>query len=428
MRCLSLCAATRTTDRVLKPGEPQLPHIVAPDTLHALGDIARLLRDEFKGVVIGITGSVGKTTTKELVSDILGTTFTVCKTVGNHNNEIGVPQTIFSLEPTHTALVVERGMRGAGQIRRLCEIAAPTIGVVTGIGTSHIELLGSREAIADAKGELFDMLPGDGVAIFPADDPYADHLAGKFAGRKVAVRVQPPAPPARSEGYISASDIAQHDNGYRFTVNTPPFNGVVGQQVAAQTQKFFLPSPGEFNIKNTLLAVAVGDVLGISLDVMSRAVHRFKAPAMRLEVLTSPTGVTVLSDAYNAAPDSMVGALKTLREATVGATGKRIAVLGEMRELGAFADEGHLLVGRAVAGLANPDSLVLVGGDNAKKIAAGAIAEGFSPDNIHYYDSASDAAPALAFIAQPGDSVLVKGSRAVALEIVVNALMQTGAK
>ncbi|MBC8141128.1 MAG: UDP-N-acetylmuramoyl-tripeptide--D-alanyl-D-alanine ligase [Armatimonadetes bacterium] len=404
-------------NRTLKDGEPKLPHVVVPDTLHALGDIARLLRDEFTGAVVGVTGSVGKTTTKELIAAILGTTFNVCKTVGNHNNEIGVPQTIFDLEPTHTALVVEMGMRGVGEIRRLCEIAAPTIGVVTGIGTSHIERLGSREAIAEAKGELLEMLPPDGVAIFPADDPYANDLARKFAGRKLMVRVLPPEPPARAEGYVAASEVSAQDNGYRFTVHT-----------ATETQKFFLPSPGEFNVKNTLLAVAVGDVLGVPLDDASRAVNKWKAPAMRLEVLTSPTGVTILSDAYNAAPDSMVGALKTLRDAKVGANGKRIAVLGEMRELGAFADEGHLLVGRAVAGLAKPDMLALVGGDNAHKMAAGAIAEGFSPDNIHYFEGADTAAPALAFVVQPGDAVLVKGSRAMALELVVNALMQTGAK
>lgn len=401
------------TDRTLKENEPKLPHVIVPDTLHALGDIARLVRDEFKGPVVGVTGSVGKTTTKEMIADILGTTFNVHKSVGNHNNEIGVPETIFGLESTHTALVVEMGMRGAGQIRRLAEIAAPTIGVVTGVGTSHIELLGSREAIADAKGELFELLPADGTAVYSADDPYAERLASKFAGRKVMVRILPPEPPARSEGYVAASEIGQQDNGYRFTVTT-----------ATATQKFFLPSPGEFNIKNALLAVAVGDVLEIPLDTMSRAIHRFKAPAMRLEVLQSPTGVTVLSDAYNAAPDSMVGALKTLKDATVGTNGKRIAVLGEMKELGAFADEGHSLVGRAAAQLAKPDTLILIGTDDAKKIAAGALAEGFSLDNIHYFDTSADAAKLIAFIVQPGDAILIKGSRAMAMETIVNALME----
>ncbi len=405
-------AAAFVTDRVLKDGEPKLPHVVVTDTLRALGDIARLSRDGFTGPVIGVTGSVGKTTTKEMLAGVLGATFNVHKSAANHNNEIGVPQTIFDMEPTHTALVVEMGMRGAGEIRRLCEIAAPTIGVITGIGTSHIERLGSREAIADAKGELFQMLPPDGVAIYPADDPYANDLAAKFAGRKVTVRQLPPEVPARADRYVVASDVARQDNGYRFTVTT-----------ADATQKFFLPSPGEFNIKNTLLAVAVGEVLEVSLDAMARALNRFQPPPMRLETLLSPSDVTVLSDAYNAAPDSMIGALKTLRDAPVGANGKRIAVLGEMRELGAFADEGHLLVGRAAAQLAKPDTLVLIGENDARKIAAGAIAEGFPLDSIHYFDTSEQAAKLIAIIVQPGDAILIKGSRAMAMEQIVKALM-----
>ena len=394
-------ATAFVVDRALTDSEPRLPYILVPDTLHALGDIARLVRNDFKGPVVAITGSVGKTTTKEMIADVLGTTFHVHKSAANFNNEIGVPQTIFALDDTHTALVVEMGMRGLGEIRRLCEIAAPTIGVITNIGSSHIERLGSREAIAQAKGELFESLPADGVAIYPADDDFAVVLAAKFGGRKVAVGTD-----------VSATEVTRHENGYRFTVTTPD----------SRPTKFFLPSPGAFNVQNALLTIAVGDVLGVPLDISARALLRWKAPAMRLEIVTGANGCTILSDAYNAAPDSMVGALKTLRETPVKDGGNRIAVLGEMRELGAHSAEGHTLVGRAAATLAKPDMLVVVGADDARKIAAGAIAEKFDTGNIHYFDTADDAAKILPFIVTGADVVLVKGSRAMAMEKIVVAL------
>ena len=379
-----------------------VPVLVAKDTTVALGDLALAVRHKFTGPVIGITGSVGKTTTKELTATLLETMFSVAKSGANFNNEIGVPQTIFSASETATAWILEMGMRGAGQIAALARIAQPTVGIITGIGLSHIELLGSRQAIANAKSELFEALPQDGISIFPATDDFAQTLANRARGRTLTVALD-------AKADVQATEISRQENGWRFTINSP-----------WGTQKAFLPSAGRFNIQNALLAVAAGGALGVPLDALAKALLRFTPPAMRLETLTATCGATVIADCYNAAPDSMVGALQTLAETPVRGKGKRIAVLGEMKELGKFAQEAHKMVGRVAAKL-KLDMLVLVGQETTH-LSAAAINEGFDRNNVFYFDQTDKAAEAIAFIAQDGDVILAKGSRAMALERVVKAL------
>ncbi|MES2464247.1 MAG: UDP-N-acetylmuramoyl-tripeptide--D-alanyl-D-alanine ligase [Armatimonadota bacterium] len=385
-----------------------LPHVEVVDTLHALGDVARYVRDAFTGPVIGITGSVGKTTTKEMVAQVLETDFTVLKSAANFNNEIGVPQTLFQIEPTHTALVLEMGMRGPGQILRLAEIGAPNIGIITGIGVTHIELLGSRDAIAQAKGELFDLLPTNGLAIYPANDDYATVLRTHFHGTNALSCA------IESAADVRATGLSHHEKGWRFTAETP-----------WGTAKMFLPSPGRFNVLNALFAIAVGGHLGIPLDSIARTLLRWTPPKMRLEVLTTADGITILSDAYNAAPDSMIGALETLAGAPVGSSGRRIAALGEMKELGDFAPEGHRMVGRAAARTA-PDLLLLVG-PMTSHIADAAQEAGFPAERIQQFDSTEAAAAAVPGIVHGGDIILVKGSRSLAMEALTAALQAKGA-
>jgi UDP-N-acetylmuramoyl-tripeptide--D-alanyl-D-alanine ligase len=382
-----------------------IAQILVEDTLTALGQIANATRLGFPGPVVGITGSVGKTTTKEFLALVLETTYAVEKTPANLNNEIGLPLTILGTSDQKTALVLEMGMRGLGQIAYLSVIAEPTIAVITNIGVSHIELLGSRENIAEAKGELLIDLPEDGLAVFPATDDFAATLRAKTKAKVLTVAIE-----VGAEADIKATELSLHENGWRATVHTPW--GVT---------KLLVPSPGKFNVQNALLAIAVGGHLGIPLDAMARAIGRFQPPKMRLEILKTPTGVTVLSDAYNAAPDSMVGALMTLFDTPTTGTGQKIAVLGEMRELGEFAAEAHKQVGYAVAKV-KPDMLVLVGTET-KSLSAGAIMEGFPPDKVHYFDTTSQAAELLPMIVQSGDVVLIKGSRALELERVASALM-----
>ncbi|MDX1933575.1 MAG: UDP-N-acetylmuramoyl-tripeptide--D-alanyl-D-alanine ligase [Capsulimonadales bacterium] len=397
-------AAGLVVARALHLEEAHLPHVVVPDTTHALGDIARYVRDRFSGPVIGVTGSVGKTTVKEMMATVLAAKYSVHKSAENFNNEIGVPHTLFALEEHHTAAILEMGMRGAGQIQRLAEIAAPTIGVVTGIGLSHIELLGSRENIARAKGELFACLPADGgLAVYPAGDDYAGLLRSLYKGQDALT--------CAVEGFaeVQATKVTRHENGWRFTVYSP-----------WGTQKMFLPSPGRFNILNALFAVAVGGHLGIPLDSIARTLLEWKPASMRLEIVRAANGATILSDAYNAAPDSMVGALETLRDMPVGPGGKRIAVLGEMRELGPYAAEAHASVGRMAARI-KPDFLITVG-ELTSKLTAAAIAAGFPPEKVHPFETTETAVELVPKIIQPGDIVLVKGSRALALEGIVRSL------
>lgn len=295
------------------------------------------------------------------------------------------------------------GMRGTGQIAELARIGQPTIGVITGIGLSHIELLGSRQAIASAKAELFEALPTEGAtSIYPATDDFAQTLALKAKGKTLTVAIDAPAD-------IRATDLVRHESGWRFTIHCP-----------WGTQKAFLPSPGRFNVQNALLAVAVGGTLGVPLDSMAKALLRYTPPEMRLETVTAASGASVIADCYNAAPDSMIGALQTLAEATLTGKGQRIAVLGEMRELGKFTEEAHKMVGRVVATL-KLDLLVLVG-EQTTFLSAAAIAGGFDRTKVFYFDKTQQAAEAMAFIAQPDDTILVKGSRALELEKVVQAL------
>lgn len=381
-----------------------IPHVTVSDTTVALGQIARKSRDGFSGPVIGITGSVGKTTAKELLALALSPTFSVHKTPENNNNEIGLPQTILAAPPETTALVLEMGMRGLGQIADLANIAAPTVGVVTGVGVTHIELLGTRENIATAKGELLDALTAEGLAVFPATDDFAETLRAKVSGKTLTVALDGPAD-------LSATNLRAEGAGWRADVSTP-----------WGTLDLFVPSPGRFNVQNALLALAVSGAQGVSLADSGNAIAGYAPTKMRLEVLQTPNGATVLSDCYNAAPDSMAGALETLMQTQPGTGGSRIAVLGEMRELGAYSDEGHALVGRAVGRL-KPEMLVLVGAEPTRKISAAALAEGFPLDHVHYFENTLQAAEAMKFLVQKGDLVLVKGSRGVQMEGIVEALV-----
>jgi UDP-N-acetylmuramoyl-tripeptide--D-alanyl-D-alanine ligase len=379
--------------------------IEVTDTLAALQAIARLSRAKFTGPVIAVTGSVGKTTTKEFLALALSPLGTVHKTPANLNNEIGLPLTILTAPPDTKALVLEMGMRGLGQIAELAAIAKPTVGVITGIGVSHIELLGSRENIAQAKGELFEALTTDGLAVLPAADDFATVLKAKSQAPVRTVALE-------TEGDVWATNLKFEAGSWTADV-TGPWEGSISLHV---------PSPGKFNVQNALLAIATAVHLGVDPAAATKAIEGYQPGSMRLETLSATSGATVLSDCYNAAPDSMAGALETLMQTAPGAGGKRIAVLGEMRELGPYADEGHALVGRAIAKL-KPEMLVLVGAEKMRKLSAAAIAGGFPLDNIHYFDSSGQAAAGVRFIVQNGDVVLIKGSRGVAMESIVEALV-----
>jgi len=371
------------------------------DTLQALGDLAAYYRLKFDPVVVGVTGSVGKTTTKEMIAAVASSLGPVLKSAGNFNNEIGVPLTLLELVPKHKTAIVEMAMRGPGQIEYLARLASPSIGVITNIHISHIELLGTLDAIADAKGELLDHLPADGAAVLNADDAYFEYLRRRSNARVVSF--------GESEGAeVRATSAGLDSMGCcAFEVTTP--RGSFGVRI---------PVPGEHNIKDALAAIAVGEVLGIPHDDMRQALAGFKPPEKRSNVLPTRAGVVVIDDTYNAGPASVMSALKTLKMIEGG---RKIAVLGDMLELGEHALSAHLEVGSAVA--ANGVDMLVIVGQLAKLISRGALDAGLPVSAVFEYEDSWQAARELPQKLRERDVVLVKGSRAMKMERVVEGLL-----
>lgn len=371
------------------------------DTLKALGQLAAYYRARFDPTVVGVTGSVGKTTTKEMIAAVAAGKGPVLKNEGNFNNEIGLPLTLFGLAPKHVVAVVEMAMRGAGQIAYLADIAKPQIGVITNIHMSHIELLGSLNAIADAKGELLDYLPKDGYAILNADDAYFEYLSKRAKSNIVSF----------GEGALAdvrAVSVGLDAQGCcNFKVQTPRGEFEVR-----------IPVPGEHNIKDALAAIAVGEVLDVPHDYIREALANFKAPEKRSNVIPSRQGFVVLDDTYNASPASVQSALKTL-EMMEGS--RKVAVLGDMLELGDHAHAAHLEIGTTVKET-GVDILAVVG-QLAKLIARGAIDAGMPISSVMEFDDSWRAARELPEMLKERDVILVKGSRAMKMEKIVEGLV-----
>lgn len=378
------------------------PQFVVPDTLVALGDLTAYYRDRFEIPVVAITGSVGKTSTKEMTAAALRKQFKVLASEKNFNNEIGVPLTLFALEEDHQIAVVEMGMRAPGEIARLAEIARPTVGVITNIGLSHVERLGSRDAIAGAKAELLEALPEDGLAVLPADDDYASFLLDTCRSQ---CRVVTFGKSARAD--FRVENISYSEGGLpSFTING---------------QAFRLRAPGTHLPINAAAATAVTVSLGIPLDQVAEGLSNYQAPSMRMEILHTPSGWTILNDAYNAAPDSMRAALETL--VLLAGPRRSVAVLGEMRELGDFSAEAHRYVGHLAA--EQPLGLLVTVGQAAEEIGrAAADPDGrLGPDRIHTFGSTIDAVQGLPDLLRSDDVVLIKGSRAMEMEKIVETLL-----
>lgn len=380
------------------PVEGQGTVIRVPDTLIALGDLAAWHRSRFNVRVVGVTGSVGKTSTKEMIYSILSKRFKVLKNEGNFNNEIGVPLTIFKLEPEHEILIQELAMRLPGEISRLAQITRPDIGVITNIGLSHIERLGSQEAIAEAKAELLQGLSDEGIAVLNADDPYYEFLASRLNGDAVSFGV--------TAGDIRAENIRIDESG------RPMFTVVLG----STRFNVHLPVVGEHYISNALAAATVALSFGISVKDITAGLESFAQLDKRANVFQSEGGWTVFDDTYNAAPASVKSALKTI-SAMKGE--RKIAILGDMRELGEYSIPTHREVGQVAADL-GIDMLITVG-ELGKQIAHGARDWGFK-NPIREFESSDEVASVIRQEIKPGDVVLVKGSRAMEMERIVEAL------
>ncbi len=405
--------------------------IVVPDMNRAINDLACYWRGCLGGTVIGLTGSSGKTTTKNLIRDVLSSEKSVVATKANQNNELGVPATLFAANPDVNAVVVEMGMRGRGQITELTDIAKPDWGLITNVGTSHIELLGSREEIARAKAELFEALPdGHGIAFVNAADDYAAELCayarleergvqivlynGTGASTDVLTSDESTPPP-----FVWASDVSLDGEGRpTFTLNAVGF-GQLGLEEAHGSRVCTLELRGLHNVSNACAAAAIGLASGMSIESCCRALESARPEKGRQVIHRTEGAITVVDDAYNANPDSMAVSLATF--AALDVPGKRIAVLGDMLELGDFARSSHEKVGEQAAA-SKLDRLICVG-DLAQHIAFGARKAGMSEHAIVLCANADEALAALQGTLRAGDAVLVKASHSIGLEHVVEGLV-----
>ncbi|MHB1000956.1 MAG: UDP-N-acetylmuramoyl-tripeptide--D-alanyl-D-alanine ligase [Armatimonadota bacterium] len=376
--------------------------IQVDDPLWALGDLAKYYRSKFDVKVVGITGSVGKTMTKEMLASILERKWTVLKNVMNFNNEIGVPLTLLQLNHSHQVVVLEMAMRGLEEIRRLASIAQPSVGVITNIGLSHIERLGSQGSIADAKSELLSELPADGVAVLNAEDCYFTVLKNRYAGKIISFG-------SCSDADVAGARIKLIDHGcFQFVVS-------VGEGAIEVN----MPVLGQHNVYNALAASAAAYGMGVALPDIKVGLENFTQPAMRMELIKSRAGYAVLNDCYNASPTSMTAALRTLN--TITGYKRKIAVLGDMLELGDYARKAHYDIGRLLD-QNDVESLITVG-ELAKHIAEGAVDAGFPSDAVCSYPNSRDAASVLKGCITDGDAVLVKGSRGMHMEEIVRVLL-----
>lgn len=392
-RAAEVGAAGVVVDRL--PGD--LPDgfavIKVDDTLSALQQIAAKYRRTLPLKAVVITGSNGKTSTKDFTAAVLSRRFKVVKTGGNLNNHIGLPLTILQASADDEVGVFEIGMNHPGEIGLLAKIARPDVGVITNVGIAHVEFMGSRDAIAQEKGMLAEALEADGFLILDTEDDYTPAIAGRTRAKVI-----------RSGVEVCVTEVQQDAEGSRFVVHADD-----------RSAKFWLPVPGRHMIRNALLAVAVGTIFGLSLEECAAGLAETRLTKGRLEI-KNIGGICVIDDSYNANPDSMVAALQTL--SAMPARGRRIAVLGKMNELGAESERGHRLVGEA-AGREGIDCVVAVGA-GAQPIADAAGAAGVK--EVIRAATTGEAADILRKLAQPGDVLLVKGSRSVKMESILEGL------
>ena len=376
-----------------------IPVVQVRDTLKALGDLAAAVRQRFAGPVVGITGTSGKTTTKEMLAAILARTGPGLKSAGNFNNLIGVPLTLFGLREEHRWAVIEMGMSARGEIARLAQVAAPQLGVITNVGAGHLENLGGLSGVARAKGELFIALPPGGTALINGDDPQISQLPLANGVRRILFGTCP-------EAQVRGSGIFAIDGIVHFTLPLPE-----------ATLPVQLPVPGRHNVQNALAAAAAAWVLEVPPADIAAGLGEFRPCPGRMELVSLPGEILVLEDSYNANPLSMGAALDALHD--LGRPGRRLAVLGDMLELGPAAADLHFEVGKLVAGRAD---WLFTFGELAREIAAGARAEGLTAGRIFCAASHDELVARLREVLQPGDRVLIKGSRGMRMERVTAQL------
>jgi len=376
--------------------------IEVKDTLSALQDWSKHYKDKFKTFNICVTGSNGKTTTKEIIAHILSQEFPLLKTSGNYNNEIGIPLTLLQLNKSHKILVVEMGMRGLGEIKTLTNFIPPDLAVITNIGEAHIGLLGSKDNIFKAKSELLQSLDKDGKAIINRDDPYYFKMLEIVKDKKVY-----------TFGIENRSDIMARnirmvsDKGMRFSLEVQN----------SKSREIYFPLLGRHNIYNAIAASAVAFTLGIELDLIERGLSSFKSLDMHMRLSDFFNDIKILNDSYNASPISVKSALETLTE--VAQSNRKIVILGDMLELGEKTAFYHREIGKKVAKLFI-DILITVG-QGGKIIAQSSKEEGMAEERVFSFEKNEKRilAKKLLNLTKSGDFILLKGSREMKMEEIL---------
>ena len=388
-------AAAALVERV-NPTLPALPQIQVPDSLSGLQTLARNYRRSLQTPIVGITGSNGKTSTKEMVAAVLAEQFRVTKTVGNLNNHIGVPLSVLQFESQHQVAVIEYGMNHPGEIAELVGIASPQHAVITNVGVAHIEFLGTRERIAREKSILAESVPEEGTVVLNANDDFTEWITDRCRAQVLTVGFE--------NGQIRALELKHGPDGEEFTLAT-----------RNEKVRVYLPVPGEHMVLNALQATGIGLAFGLSLAECAAGLAKTTLPSGRLQV-KALGGISIVNDAYNANPDSMIAALRTV--ANLPANGRRVAALGAMGELGQESLVGHERVGKAAA--EHGFDVLIAVGERAYPIARSAVAYGLTESRM--VKTNVEAADVLNAILEPGDLLLLKGSRSAAIDQIIPLL------
>lgn len=392
------CAAVVSESRVSNGGSGEGPRLFVPDTIDALLQLSGWYRDRFKLPVVAITGSNGKTTTKDMTASILSKHYRTAKTRGNYNNHIGVPMTLFELTSEHEAAVVEMGMNHPGEIARLAEAARPSVGVITNVSEAHMETMHDVDTIAQAKAELLDALPPEGTAILNWDDKRVRALWARGPSSVITFGLS-------RDAEVRATDVESGAAGVSFEL--------------ADGGRVELPVPGRHNVMNALAAIAVGRAMGVPDEAAIAGLAEFDVSPMRMSV-AQVGHLTVINDAYNCNPGSLGAALEVLVEAA--GDGVSAAALGDMLELGATSERAHRRAGEQASEL-GVDRLYLFGTE-VEALREGAIAAGMSAEQARIYESKTALVDTLRKELDEPAVLLVKGSRGMRMEEVVELLTE----
>ena len=380
---------------VERPVRASIPTILVPDTVRAYGDLAAARRERMGITVIGITGSVGKTTTKEMTACLLARSFHTARNEGNHNNNLGLPMTILDMPDDTEVAVLEMGMNHFGEMAYLTSIARPDIAIITNIGTMHIEHLGSREGILQAKLEIFRGVPENGVGVFNGDEPLLWNVRADGGHKKYYYGIE------NHACDVLATDIQELDDGMRFVVSG------FGHRF-----ELFVPVLGRHTVYNTLAAVTAALLLKVPPETIQAQISSFHNTGMRQKIYERD-GFTIIEDCYNAGPESTEAALEILAGFRSRTNGRCIAVLGDMLELGNRSAAEHYRIGRIAATKAD---VLYTYGINAERMVSGAITGGMKQKLIEHFDTHEELAHMLKMRARPGDVILFKGSRGMRME------------